>query len=85
MLSKEQNNSIGDFSTFKKTLNYRTVNGIIEIELSWDNGEVSWEPAGVIRKDDPVTLALYIKENIFLDKRGRKWNKRVAKNEKKLV
>ena len=56
LLSKDQGD--GDFYTFDKILNHRTLpGGKIEIEVLWDNGEVSWEPLAAMRKDDPVTIA----------------------------
>ena len=60
-------------------------NGKVEIEILWDNGEVSWEPLVMMRKDDPVTVAAYARDRKLLNQRGWKWVKKLAKNEKKLV
>ena len=43
---------------------------------------MSWEPLPIIRKDDPVTIAEYAKENNLLNTRGWKWARKIAKNEK---
>ena len=60
-------------------------NGKIEVEILWDNGEVSWEPLAVVRKDDPITLAGYAKDRKLLEQRGWKWAKKIAKRERKFV
>ena len=86
LLSREQNEDGEEFWKFKKILNHRTVNnGRIEVEILWDNGETSWEPLSVIRKDDPVTVAEYAKEKQLTNKKGWKWAKQINKNEKKFV
>ena len=85
-MSKNQGDDMDGFWTFSKVLNHRTVeNGKIEVEVLWDNGETSWEPLAVLRKDDPVTLAAYAKERKLLEQRGWKWAKNTAKREKKLT
>jgi len=84
ILSKNQDDE--GFYTFSKVLGHRTIqNGKIEVEILWDNGEVSWEPLSAMRKDDPVTLAGYARERKLLEQRGWKWAKRLAKNEKKFL
>ena len=86
LLSKEYHDDGDDIWTFSKVLNHRTVsNGKIEVEILWDNGDVSWEPLAVMRKDDPVTLAGYAKERNLLEQRGWRWAKTLAKREKKFV
>ena len=35
----------------------------VECEVLWDNGERSWEPVQVLRKDDPITMAKYADEH----------------------
>ena len=70
LLSKERNDFGEDFIAFEKILNRRTVDGKIEIEFLWDNREVFWEPSGITRKDDSITLSLYTQDNNLLDKRS---------------
>jgi len=85
-LSKEQSDESGEFHTFSEVLNHRTVtNGKIEVEILWDNGEVSWEPLAAMRNDDPVTLAGYARDRKLQNQKGWKWSKRIAKNEKKFL
>ena len=42
------------------------------VVVEWENGEITTEPLTIIGKDDPVTVALYAKENGLLDQPGRK-------------
>ena len=71
---------------FKSFGSLHTVsNSKIEVEVLWDNGETSWEPLAVIRKDDPVTLAKCARDRKLQDQRGWKWARKITKNEKKFV
>jgi hypothetical protein len=40
------------------------------IMLEWENGEKKPEPLDVVAKDDPITCAIYAKENGLLDTSG---------------
>eukprot|EP00957_Ditylum_brightwellii_P066057 5010790-Ditylum_brightwellii.AAC.1 len=72
--------------TFSEILNHRTEDKCkIKVEVLWDNGETSWEPLAMLRKDDPVIIAAYAKERKLLEQRGWKWAKHLAKHKKKLV
>jgi hypothetical protein len=54
--------------------------------IEWENGEItSSEPLKVIAADDPVTCAIYARENDLLDKPGWKRFKHIAKQEKKFT
>ena len=46
--------------------------------IEWENGEITSEPLQVIAKDDPVTCAIYAKENGLLDTPGWKQFKSIA-------
>ena len=86
LLSKEARDKADGIWMFSKVLNHCVVNkGKIGVEILWDNGETSWEPLSVMRKDDPVTLAGYAKERKLLEQRGWKWAKSIAKREKKFT
>ncbi|KAL7579386.1 hypothetical protein ACA910_014056 [Epithemia clementina (nom. ined.)] len=37
--------------------------------VEWDTGETTYEPLSIIAKDNPVTCAVYAKENNLLDER----------------
>jgi hypothetical protein len=52
--------------------------------IEWENGEVSSEPLLVIAKDDPVTCAIYTKENGLLSLPGWKQVKSIANRETKV-
>ena len=86
LLSAQQMEDGEGFWTFSKVLGHQTAeNGRIEVEVLWDNGERSWEPLMVLRKDDPVTLAAYAKDRKLLEQKGWKWAKKIAGREKKLT
>mmetsp|Transcript_1296 Transcript_1296/g.1575 ORF Transcript_1296/g.1575 Transcript_1296/m.1575 type:complete len:358 (+) Transcript_1296:276-1349(+) len=83
LLSKDQGDEGDGMWTFSKILSHRTVeNGKVEVEVLWDNGETSWEPLAELKKDDPVTIAAYAKEQKLLEQRGWKWAKSIARREK---
>jgi hypothetical protein len=50
-----------------------------------ENGEITKEPLSIIAVDDPVTCAIYARENGLLDQPGWKRCKRIAKTEKKFT
>jgi Reverse transcriptase (RNA-dependent DNA polymerase) len=54
------------------------------VMVEWETGEVTSEPLNIVAADDPVTCALYAKENNLLDLPGWKRFKALAKREKKL-
>jgi len=51
--------------------------------IEWENGEVTSEPLSIVAADDPVTCAIYARENDLLDLDGWKWFKGIAKRNKK--
>ena len=53
--------------------------------LEWENGEVTPEPLSMIAKDDPVTCAVYAKDNDLLNTPGWKQFKRLAKRQKQMI
>ena len=55
------------------------------VMIEWENGEISSEPLHVIAKDDPVSVAVYAKENDLLDTPGWKRHKAIAKRHKKYI
>ena len=48
--------------------------------IEWENEEITTEPLQVIAKDDPVTYAIYERENNLLDTSGCKQFKSIAKH-----
>ena len=54
------------------------------VEIEWENGEITFEPLGSIKEDDPITMAQCAKAQNPLDPDGWKSLKRFANREKKL-
>ena len=55
------------------------------VMVEWENGEITSEPLSTIAADDPVTCAIYAKENGLLEQDGWKRFKSIAKREKKFL
>jgi len=53
--------------------------------IKWENGEVTSEPLTIIATVDPVTCAIYARENDLLDLDGWKWFKGIARCNKKFL
>jgi hypothetical protein len=51
----------------------------------WEDGEITKEPLKIVAADDPVTCAIYARENGLLDQPGWKRFRHIAKNEKKFI
>ena len=54
------------------------------VQIEWENGEVTYEPLGVIAADDPVTCAIYARDHNLLNTSGWKRFRSLAKRQKKL-
>jgi len=55
------------------------------VMIEWENGEITTEPLSFIATDDPVTCAIYAKNNNLLSLPGWKRFKSLAKCEKKFT
>jgi len=55
------------------------------VMIEWENGEITSEPLTIIAADDPVTCAIYAKENGLLDLDSWKRFKGIAKQDKKFL
>ena len=55
------------------------------VMIEWENGEITSEPLHIISKDDPVTCAIYARENGLLNTPGWKQFKSIAKRQKKFT
>ena len=53
--------------------------------IEWETGEITAEPLSVIAADDPVTCAIYAKQNDLLNVDGWKRFKNIANRQKKLL
>jgi hypothetical protein len=54
---------------------------IYNVCVEWENGEISDEPMTTIAADDPVTCAIYAKDNNLLDVPGWKRVKSIARRQ----
>ena len=71
----------GPLSPTDESYNGSTYN----VQMEWENGEVTFEPLSIIAADDPVTCAIYARDHGLLDLPGWKRFKKLAKREKKLL
>ena len=53
--------------------------------VNWETGESTYEPLHIVAADDPVTCAIYGKENNLLDQEGWRRFRRLANRQKKLL
>jgi hypothetical protein len=64
------------------TQNDKDYNGsLYNVMIEWENGEVTSEPLSIIAKDDPVTCAIYARENNLLELEGWRRFKDIARRE----
>ena len=61
------------------------INGPWNVQVEWENGEITTEPMVTIAADDPITVAIYAKENKLLDTPRWKRFKRDALRHKKFI
>ena len=55
------------------------------IMVEWENGEITSEPLSILASDDPVTCAIYARDNGLLELDGWKRFKRITKRDKKML
>ena len=53
--------------------------------VNWETGESTYEPLHIVAADDPVSCAIYAKNNNLLEEEGWKRFKRLACRQKKLI
>ena len=53
--------------------------------VAWEDGSYTYEPLKIIAADDPVTCALYAKQNNLLNTPGWKIFKGIAMRDKKMI
>ena len=61
------------------------IGSCFNVRIKWENEEMTYKPLDVIAADNPITCAIYMRENSFLDKLGwiRFWH--LANYEKHLL
>jgi hypothetical protein len=62
----------------------KTKKGTYDVQVSWSMGETTWEPMWTIFQDDPISVAVYAKDNGLLNTDGWRSCKRYVSNAKKL-
>jgi hypothetical protein len=67
---------------FKRIIPHEDKGSQCYAQIEWENGEITNEPLKIIAADDPVSCAIYARENDLLDKPGWKRFKQIAKQEK---
>jgi hypothetical protein len=70
---------------FWKIISHEVQGSKITLLIKWENGEITKEPLSIIAADDPVTCAIYARENGLLNQPGWKRFKHIAKNKKKFT
>ena len=55
------------------------------VGIEWENGEKTYEPLDQVAADDPVTCAVYAKENDLLEMPSWRRFKRIARREQKML
>ena len=55
------------------------------LKVHWENDEVTWEPLAIIAKSDPITCAIYARDNDLLELEGWKQFRRLANRQRKLL
>jgi Reverse transcriptase (RNA-dependent DNA polymerase) len=57
---------------FRRIVSHEYKGSQCNVLIEWENGEITSEPLKIIAADDPVTCAIYARENDLLDKPGSK-------------
>lgn len=84
---KEEDTDRDGVWSYEKIIGHRKEGsrGKWEVEVLWSNGETTWEPLSAMKKDDPLTLAVYARERELLDLDGWKWAKTYTTDPKKMI
>jgi hypothetical protein len=70
---------------FRRIVSHEYKGSQCNFVIEWEGGEITSEPLAVIAIDDPVSCAIYARENDLLDKPGWKRFTHIAKHEKKFT
>jgi hypothetical protein len=69
----------------KSIKDHRLEGNHYNVQVEWDDGNLMWEPLAVIRKDDPIKLALYSKEKGLIYHSGWRWARKMLKSNKRFA
>jgi hypothetical protein len=67
---------------FRRIVSHEYKGSQCNVLIRWENGEITSQPLKVIAADDPVTCAIYARDNDLLNQPGWKRFKQIAKREK---
>ena len=81
MLSRKDDDA-GDWA-ISKILGHRSEGSRHEVKILWENGETSWENMLIIKKEDPLALAIYAKANDLSHEKGWRWARQITDRPKK--
>ena len=73
------------YGTFSMVLDHRTKNNQVQVQIKWDNSNITWEPLNSLRKDNPVTLAKFTYGKGITNKCRWKWSRKFNKQLQKLL
>ena len=62
-----------------------TTIGCYNVQVKWENGEITYEPLDVIAKDDFLSCAVYARDNDLLEVPGWKWFRCLTQCKKHLL
>jgi hypothetical protein len=69
----------------KEIVGHRQEGPNIDVQVKWDNGSITWEHMEMIKKDDPVLLAIYAKERNLSHSHGWRWARKMLKSNKRFA
>ena len=72
----------GDWS-ISKIMEHRKEGSRHEVKILWENGDTSWENMLMIKKEDPIALAVYAKESGLSHEPGWRWSRAITDRPKK--
>ena len=86
LFNKKEEEKDTDVWTYEEFTGHRKVGrGPWEVEVLWTTGEKTWEKVGAMRKDDPLTLARYARDNNLLGQEGWKWAEAYRANPTRMI
>ena len=83
LFSHADNDNSSDFWTFGTVLDHKTENNQVQVQIKWDNSNITWEPLNSLRKNE--TLAKYAHDKGITNKRRWKWSCKLNKQPQKLL
>jgi hypothetical protein len=57
----------------------------VDVQVLWEDGNLTWEPMSLIRKSDPIKLAIYAKAKGLIYRPGWRWARKMLKSNKRFA